>query len=784
MAEDLILKFGKTFLLEEGTLGFEYNWKNGSLDYPVLTNIYVDLKGSEEAGVQRFNFFADRLIDVANGDSLVFSATGIDCYTTGNDIIFTSTSIQVGTFRHGLGLEANYGGQYIFGQYNRNDQNSIFEIGNGIDSDNRSNLFQLTKDGILSLFGDNNSKIATLSTNEVSFVDYNNENVSQFTCDKITFIKGTASGTIVFTELNGFSLYADTSRIDIDPMVGIVLTDNYSHQYLQVGKQHPEGLNQYCTYIGCNRENKSFYAFGDQDCLFHITNNLYLYPKSYSLTATSTGFISGPQSLTLSSSDGNLKLRSTEIKLTKDSTDTIWGKIYQDSLSRALTISASKIILASGTGENDTIKFNCSKDKIVDQYNNPLFEEEKEVETHSVITPDGTEKLANIYIQERAIGNLKYIEKEPLLLETEVSATDWEKLKKYNATDTSMEHVQIGDYIYAYENGKIYKINPKLLTIEERVNLEQCLKNHFNSDDIGYKLIEIGSSIYMVINDNTGYKIVQLDFDGNILNTTTAHAGYQYNYCCSQDYIIFYRDAKSVSAYLFDKKSKIISQTYTISSYGIRGAYCWYEQNLFYFSQSYSTSSAQREINLAKGLNNQNLVGGDADDYYKDCVDREGLVYQFHIFQSVRYYVNEGDSPLYFTKLTGGTFSEDQRLFASSEAQFSFDSKGRIVISNFPTAKDSPMSVNNVNYLYNADKKYFEPYMQKQHQYALEQKLVPSGTVIVQPLTPVSFTKGTVDNNLIWYDNNGKTQFITYYDSQLCLLHTPYEITHIAIKED
>lgn len=112
---------------------------------------------------------------------------------TGNGITVTPTDEHlVNFFSQGFGNILNHGrsflygdnlktsakGQFILGQFNTLDENLVFAYGNGVDEDNRSNLFEIYKDGSfivpnLEINSDTSSK--TLINKE--YADYEIKNI-------------------------------------------------------------------------------------------------------------------------------------------------------------------------------------------------------------------------------------------------------------------------------------------------------------------------------------------------------------------------------------------------------------------------------------------------------------------------------------------------------------------------------------------------------------------------------------------------------------------------------
>lgn len=383
---DLKLKFGKTLLLEEGTLGFDYDWENGSLDYPVLTNIYVDLKGSEEAGVQRFNFGANRLIDTANGDALDFSGTGIDCYTTNNDISFNCTGgHRIGNFKHGLELKANYDGQYVIGQYNRNYRDSIIEIGNGTANDKRSNLLRVTTDGKIQL-GDI----------DISYLHFNHSNLEFREWHKSD--DGSFAGGSDGVNINAQGIFIDDST-------------TYETKLIQEGLVFQEGSEEMIFRID---------SIQHQQTPTEDTIGIYFSSTTITLDATS-------------SSDGEIDLLSPGylrfetgggFYLSADGSyaSNPMGVISVSAMSGDEIATLSLIASNDGTGKTtsitlteEKIQFNCDRDNIVDKNNNKIFS------ANEIILPVGQKEFI---IQQTLIDDNDNISLFPILKVTHDSSSD------------------------------------------------------------------------------------------------------------------------------------------------------------------------------------------------------------------------------------------------------------------------------------------------------------------------------------------------------------------------
>lgn len=89
-------------------------------------------------------------------------------------------NVASGIYSHvtGYGNEAQHPYQAVFGKYNKNNKDNIFEIGYGNDENNRKNIFYVTKTGDIKITGDitngDNLSLTSLNKNklELSQFDY------------------------------------------------------------------------------------------------------------------------------------------------------------------------------------------------------------------------------------------------------------------------------------------------------------------------------------------------------------------------------------------------------------------------------------------------------------------------------------------------------------------------------------------------------------------------------------------------------------------------------------
>lgn len=100
----------------------------------------------------RYRLIQNQLREPRNGDKLYFIKNGLAVSTTNNVVNFDSPVFEnevngSNIFAFGKGLKANHSNQFIIGQYNANNSDSVVEIGNGTADDKRSNLLRITEDG-------------------------------------------------------------------------------------------------------------------------------------------------------------------------------------------------------------------------------------------------------------------------------------------------------------------------------------------------------------------------------------------------------------------------------------------------------------------------------------------------------------------------------------------------------------------------------------------------------------------------------------------------------------
>ena len=77
-------------------------------------------------------------------------ALGWAAHAEGSDTVAKGNNSHAG----GSHTVANHNDQTVIGKYNKNKENTLFEVGNGVDADHKSNAFEVYEDGDIGIYKD------------------------------------------------------------------------------------------------------------------------------------------------------------------------------------------------------------------------------------------------------------------------------------------------------------------------------------------------------------------------------------------------------------------------------------------------------------------------------------------------------------------------------------------------------------------------------------------------------------------------------------------------------
>ena len=354
---DIKFKIGTQYgELDPGSIIFDIISRESlGLDQGLIDGIYID--GQNERYVLR----ADQLFEPANGDGVYLNGEDLQIRTTSNRVICCDrpSEIDGGTsqFAFGVGLKSSYSNQFIIGQYNANNSDSIIEIGNGTADDKRSNLLRVTKNGQVRL-GNVDKEYAHFDKAQLEFKSARYADAS---IDKTFYNVIISSQQIQMTNSN-----IDVAKLSYSGLLVNGISSN---------DQSAEIETSYAVESITHRNNST-------------NNTVSIDFTSDTITLTTPSIETG--GISLSSGNALNLLAPGGFTLVTDSTrgtnhSGLIG-VYTNSEDKKTSLTLETINSGKGqsssikmteqliTFDSDKMQFNCDKNNMVDKNNDPLFE--------------------------------------------------------------------------------------------------------------------------------------------------------------------------------------------------------------------------------------------------------------------------------------------------------------------------------------------------------------------------------------------------------------------------